>query len=54
MSDDTLSSLSATELIALYRSKQLSPVEVVTATVERIGCLNPSTTRSLSSIRTAR
>jgi aspartyl-tRNA(Asn)/glutamyl-tRNA(Gln) amidotransferase subunit A len=41
MSDDTLSSLSATELIALYRSKQLSPVEVVTATVERIGRLNP-------------
>jgi hypothetical protein len=40
LSDDILS-LTATELVALYRTKQLSPVEVVIATLERIERLNP-------------
>jgi amidase len=31
-----LCALSATELLALYRRKKLSPVEVVRATLERI------------------
>ena len=36
-----LCALSATELLALYRKKKLSPVEVVRATLERIEKLNP-------------
>ncbi|MSQ50056.1 MAG: amidase [Betaproteobacteria bacterium] len=36
-----LCSLSATQLLALYRSKKLSPVEVTRATLERIERLNP-------------
>jgi len=36
-----LCALSATELLALYRTKKLSPVEVTRATLERIGKLNP-------------
>src|SRR5258706_13902300 len=36
-----LCSLSATELLALYRKRKLSPVEVVRATLERIEKLNP-------------
>ncbi len=37
-----LCSLSATELLRLYRRKKLSPVEVTRATLERIEKLNPS------------
>jgi len=40
MSDDMLS-LSAAALTALYRSKQLSPVEVSRAALERIARLQP-------------
>jgi aspartyl-tRNA(Asn)/glutamyl-tRNA(Gln) amidotransferase subunit A len=40
LSDEILS-LPAAELIARYRAKQLSPVEVVTATLKRIDQLNP-------------
>ncbi len=36
-----LCSLTATELLALYRSKELSPVEVTRAVLERIERLNP-------------
>ena len=36
-----LCALSATELLALYRRKKVSPVEVTRATLERIGKLNP-------------
>jgi aspartyl-tRNA(Asn)/glutamyl-tRNA(Gln) amidotransferase subunit A len=36
-----LCALSATELLALFRKKKLSPVEVVDATLERIEKLNP-------------
>ncbi len=36
-----LCSVSATELLALYRKKKLSPVEVTRATLERIEKLNP-------------
>src|SRR5258706_13712775 len=36
-----LCSLSATELLALYRKRKLSPVEVVRATLERMEKLNP-------------
>jgi len=36
-----LCALSATELLALYRKKKVSPVEVTRATLERIGKLNP-------------
>jgi Asp-tRNA(Asn)/Glu-tRNA(Gln) amidotransferase A subunit family amidase len=35
LADDILSR-SAAEVVALYRSKQVSPVEVVTATLDRI------------------
>ncbi|HUK05963.1 MAG TPA: amidase [Burkholderiales bacterium] len=38
---DDLCSLSATELLALYRRKKLSPVEVTKAVYERIDALNP-------------
>src|SRR4029077_2370869 len=41
LSDEILS-LPATELIARYRAKQLSPVEVLTATLKRSDQLNPS------------
>ena len=34
-------SLSATELLALYRAKRLSPVEVTQAVLKRIDDLNP-------------
>jgi len=40
LSDEILS-LPATELIARYRAKQLSPVDVVKATLQRIDRLNP-------------
>jgi aspartyl-tRNA(Asn)/glutamyl-tRNA(Gln) amidotransferase subunit A len=40
LSDEILS-LPATELVARYRAKQLSPVEVVSATLKRIDRLNP-------------
>jgi aspartyl-tRNA(Asn)/glutamyl-tRNA(Gln) amidotransferase subunit A len=40
LSDEILS-LPATELIARYRAKRLSPVDVVEATLERIDRLNP-------------
>lgn len=40
MSDDILK-LSATQLVAAYRSRSLSPVEVVRATLERIADLDP-------------
>lgn len=33
--------LSATDLVALYRSKKLSPVEAVKATLARIETFNP-------------
>ena len=36
-----LCSLSATQLLALYRTRKLSPVEVTRATLERIARLNP-------------
>ena len=36
-----LCALSATELLALYRTKKVSPVEVTRATLERIAKLNP-------------
>ena len=36
-----LCALSATELLALYRKKSVSPVEVARAALERIGKLNP-------------
>ena len=36
-----LCALSATELLALYRSKKLSPVDVTRVTLERIDRLNP-------------
>jgi aspartyl-tRNA(Asn)/glutamyl-tRNA(Gln) amidotransferase subunit A len=36
-----LCSLAATELLALYRRKKLSPVEVTRATLDRIALLNP-------------
>jgi len=36
-----LCALSATEILALYRKKKLSPVEVTRATLERIDQLNP-------------
>ena len=36
-----LCALSATELVALYRKKKLSPVEVIRAVHERIDRLNP-------------
>jgi aspartyl-tRNA(Asn)/glutamyl-tRNA(Gln) amidotransferase subunit A len=39
--NDELCALSATELLALYRRKKLSPVEVARATLERIETLNP-------------
>jgi hypothetical protein len=40
LADDILSR-SAAETVALYRSKQVSPVEVVTATLDRIDRLDP-------------
>ena len=40
MSDDILS-LTAGELVAQYRSKQLSPVEATRAALDRIAELNP-------------
>ncbi len=40
MSDDVLS-LPASELIELYRSKRLSPVEVAIAALQRIERLDP-------------
>ena len=39
--NDSVAYLSASELIAGYRSRQLSPVEVARATLERIDRLNP-------------
>ena len=39
MADDVLSR-SAADIIALYRSKQVSPVETMTATLDRIDRLN--------------
>jgi aspartyl-tRNA(Asn)/glutamyl-tRNA(Gln) amidotransferase subunit A len=41
MKNNDLCALSATELLALYRRKKVSPVEVTRATLERIGKLNP-------------
>jgi aspartyl-tRNA(Asn)/glutamyl-tRNA(Gln) amidotransferase subunit A len=40
MTDDVLT-MSAADLVARYRAKTLSPVEVTTAALERIGRLNP-------------
>jgi hypothetical protein len=39
LADDVLSR-SAADIIALYRSKQVSPVEIMTATLDRIDRLN--------------
>jgi Asp-tRNA(Asn)/Glu-tRNA(Gln) amidotransferase A subunit family amidase len=49
LADDILSR-SAAEVVALYRSKQVSPVEVVTATLDRIERLDRSTVLSSWSI----
>lgn len=40
MTDDILSR-SATDILSLYRTRQLSPVEVLTATIDRIDQLDP-------------
>src|SRR4051812_26462328 len=40
--DRTIAYLSAAELIALYRRRELSPVEVVRSTLERIDQVNPA------------
>jgi aspartyl-tRNA(Asn)/glutamyl-tRNA(Gln) amidotransferase subunit A len=41
MSREEVAFLSGTELLSAYRGRQLSPVEVTTATLERIDRLNP-------------
>src|SRR3954464_7218906 len=40
--DDSITYLSATELIDLYRQRQLSPVEVARSTLDRINRVNPT------------
>jgi len=40
--DDSITYLSATELIDLYRQRQLSPIEVARSTLDRISRVNPT------------